>query len=300
MTDNIIEFIEFQLRRKRIHKIFRKSSGLNGNFENPVSYEEKIQFRKLYGNSETYASIADKWKVREFVKERAGDQYLIPLVCSTKKLQENMFNDFPNSFVVKANHGCKWNKIVKDKSQENILSIVNHFNSLLRLKYGDKFQEKHYDIIDPMIIVEELLSDDGHPPWDYNIFCYNNGENFDYAITIAPDDGESIAHFDRYWNVLPDTIDIDRFYKYISPKNFDDMIHISRELSRGFDFLRVDLYNINGKIYFGELTATPAAGYGRLMSPERHAMRSGMWHLDVDNRYLYRKPRKLYGFYYPS
>ena len=68
MTNNIIEFIEFQLRRKRIHKIFRKSSGLNGNFENPVSYEEKIQFRKLYGNSETYASIADKWKVREFVK----------------------------------------------------------------------------------------------------------------------------------------------------------------------------------------------------------------------------------------
>jgi len=300
MIHNIAQLIEFQLRRMRVYRTFKKKSGFCGDFENPKCYEEKIQFRKLYGNAQTYANIADKFKVRQFVKDRVGEQYLTKLYCSVKQLRKEMFDDFPDSFVVKANHGCKWNRFVKDKSNADVDELVKYFNSMTSVKYGNKFHEVHYNIIDPMITVEELLLDDDHSPWDYNIFSYNNGDEFNYAVTIVPDDGKSIAHFDQNWNVLPDTTDIERFEKYISPENFDDMIRVARELSRGFDFIRVDLYNVNGKIYFGELTATPAAGYGRPLSPERQAIRSDLWHLDVDNRHLYRKPRKLFGLYCPS
>jgi hypothetical protein len=98
--------IAFHLQKARIARMFKQHLGYAGNFENPKSYQEKIQYRKLYGNHAFYASVADKYRVRSYVAERVGDNYLVPLLGAYDRL-DAIFEKLPNEFVIKANHGCK-------------------------------------------------------------------------------------------------------------------------------------------------------------------------------------------------
>ncbi len=284
--------IEFQIRRLKIIRRFKKISGCNGNFETPVTYQEKIQFRKLYGNHQFYALIADKYRVRDYVKARVGEKYLIPLIGAYDKLTRKSFNPLPEQFIIKANHGCKWNRVVWDKKQANIDEIVKFFDKIMKRKFGYKCQEKHYDFIKPKLVIEELLLDHGELPWNYSLFCYNGRKGFDYAITLGSPDARISGHFDKHWNVWEGNISAEQIARYTKIKNYNEMVDVARALSAEFDFVRVDLYNFDGDIYFGELTATPAGGYGPPIKPFRQRMRTEMWELDPDNRLLYRKPKK--------
>lgn len=284
------EGIEFRNRRSKLKKKFKKTKGYDGNFENPENYEEKIQFRKLYGNHEFYAMAADKYKVRNYVADRIGEKYLIPLLGVYEKLTPEIFKDLPDRFILKANHGCKWNRIVHDKNQADLSEIITYFNGIMAQKFSRYWHEKHYDFIEPKIVIEELLSDQGDIPWDYNFFCYNGPKGFDLAISLASPDVSSVGHFDKHWNVWESNLSPEQTERYVNPQNFEEMVEMARALSADFDFVRVDLYNLSGKIYFGELTCTPAGGMGPRLSGFRNTMRSEMWHLDRNNPLLYRKP----------
>lgn len=287
----MLDGIEFRIRRAKLKKKFKKVRGYDGNFENPSYYEEKIQFRKLYGNHEFYALVADKYKVRQYVADRVGERYLIPLLGVYEKLTPEIFQDLPERFIIKANHGCKWNRIVFDKNQADLTELIDYFNGKMKQKFSSFTYEKHYEFIEPRIVIEALLLDRGEIPWDYNIFCYNGPKGFDCALSLASPDLSASGHFDKHWNVWESTLSQEQAERYVNPKNFSEMIEVARALSADFDFVRVDLYNIDGKIYFGELTCTPASGLGGKISEFRSKMRSEMWELDRNNTLLYRKPR---------
>lgn len=281
------KIIGFYYRKLRIviHYIFVEHK--IPNLKNPVSCSEKTQYRKLFGNHAFYALLADKYRVREFVAKRVGDKYLIPILGAFDHLSPEVFDDLPDNFIIKCNNGCKWNRIVRDKSVLDVNETVRYFNNQCRKKYSRYSGERHYDYIQPKIIIEELLDDHGEPPWDYNIFSYNSGKGFDFAITISSPDMRFYAHFDRNWNLWETNFTDELMKKYAKPKNFDEMINVARLLSEGMDFIRVDLYNIDGTIYFGEMTCTPASGLGPIKNKFRERMRNEMWELAVDDRKLY-------------
>ena len=287
--NQLSKFVGFQLRRRKIVKAYKRVMGCKPDLVNPDSYYEKIQYRKLFGNHEFYALLADKYKVREFVAKRAGEKYLIPLLGVYDRLSPEVLAELPAPFIIKCNHGCKWNRVVQDKKLLDVQETVRYFNKQCRQKYSRVSNERHYDFIEPKIVIEKLLDDHGEQPWDYGLFSYNGRNGFDFAITIASPDLSSMAHFDRHWNVWETNFTDEQMKKYAKPENFDEMVEVARLLSAGMDFVRVDLYNINGAVYFGEMTCTPRSGLWSIHNELRERMRSEMWELAADDRRLYQK-----------
>ncbi len=285
----LLKFVGLHLRKRKIAKMYKQSIGGKPNLINPLSNYDKIQYRKLYGNHAFYALLADKYKVREFVARRAGDKYLIPLLGVFDRLTPDALMALPAPFIIKCNHGCKWNRIVRDTRQLDVDETVRYFNEACRQKYSRASGERHYDFIEPKIIVEKLLDDNGEPPWDYAIWSYNGQNGFNYAISIGSPDLTFAAHFDRDWNVWESNFTNTQMKRYAQPKNYNEMIEVARLLSEGIDFVRVDLYNIDGIIYFGELTFTPQSGLGRIENKWREKMRSEMWEIALHDRRLYQK-----------
>jgi len=292
---NVEGRLAFWMRRRRVRRRFRRRFGRVGNFENPRTYEEKVNFRKLYGNHETYAQAADKVRVRDYVAERVGEHYLVPSLGVHDRLRPEVFDDLPHQFIIKASHGCRWNHIVYDKEKLDVAETIRYFDRRLADTFGARAGEFHYSLIEPKVLIEELLLHEGRIPCDYNLFCYHHDGHFDFAITIdLPAEG-SFAHFDKHWNLLEGELSAGEQKKLVDPENFDEMVSVARALSEGFDFIRVDLYNVQGRVYFGELTCTPSAGMSPVKHEVRAAMRTRMWKMDVDNPHLYRKPRAWCG-----
>lgn len=283
------KFVGFRLRKRKINKLYKQSIGGKPNLINPVSNYDKIQYRKLFGNHAFYALLADKYRVREFVARRAGEKYLIPLLGVFDRLTPDALMALPAPFIIKCNNGCDWNRIVKDKELLDIDETVKCFNKTCRRKYSRESGERHYDFIEPKIVVEKLLDDNGEPLWDYSVWSYNGRNGFDYTISIGSPDLSFRAHFDRDWNVLETNFSGEQMKKYANPENAGEMIEVARLLSEGIDFVRVDLYNINGTIYFGELTFTPHSGLGRIENKLREKMRDEMWEIALHDRRLYQK-----------
>lgn len=283
--------LAFAFRRWRLQRRFRRLNGYHGDFEDPKSYQEKMQFRKLYGAHQWYARVSDKVRVREYVAQVVGEKYLVPLLGVYDRLSPHVFESLPNEFIIKANHGSKWHKIVRDKRTLDVNSTVRYFNRLMKRTYGRKSGEFHYRLINPKILIEQLLLDEGQIPCDYVLFCYHGRNGFDYATTISLPKRVKSVHFDRDWNVWEGEFTDEEQKKLVNPPNFSEMVEVAKKLSEPFDFVRIDLYNVQGRIYFGEITCTPGAGLAPIENEFRAAKRREMWELDADNTQLYRRPK---------
>jgi hypothetical protein len=300
MLSQAYEWVITQVQRVRVHRQFRRHMGHDGNFENPRSHQEKVQFRKLYGNHRFYAFVADKYRVRQYVASRIGEKYLVPLLAVHDRLTPQSFESLPPRFIIKANHGCKWHQVVRDKSSLDIPATVRRFNKYVRARYGRDSGERHYGFIKPKIVIEELLEGNtGGCPWDYSFFCYNGSSGFDYSYAIVAPDGRGAA-FTREGELLVSKIPPEQLAPHLNPGNFDEMVRVARALSADFDFVRVDLYSVGAKIYFGELTCTPHQGYGIIAEPRRQKMRDEMWELDAYNPRLYNAPAAYKRGMYPN
>ena len=291
MLGSLREKVIFLAQKRKIKRMFRKSLGYDGDFENPKTYQEKVQFRKLYGNHHFYAMVADKYRVRDYVTEKAGAQYLIPLLGAYDRLNASVFESLPKAFIIKANHGCKWNRVVNDKDAMDVRQLIRYFNKQRTKRWGKVAGERHYDFIKPKIVIEQLLqSAQGGLPWDYSFFCYNGPRGFECNFAICSPQGKAAA-FDMNWTLMQSNIPEEELAPHVRPTNFDEMVAVARRLSADFDFVRVDLYNIEGKIYFGEITCTPHQGFGIIKDEKRQKMRSEMWQLDAMNPLLYHAPK---------
>lgn len=244
-----------------IEKKFRKNLGYEIDFsKDPVTFNQKIQFRKLYDNNPLYAICADKYRVREYVKEKIGEEYLIPLHLVTDKLTMEQWEELPNSFVAKANHNSGPVQIVKDKSKVDAKKIIKELNNQLKIDYGVLSMEKYYSDIPRKIIVEKYLKNDIE---DYKFNCFNNGTKI--ILERVTKASELSNMYDPIlWDKLDFTTgNVIDTNKYEKPQNFDKMLEIAKCISVEFDYIRVDLYNIDGAIYVGELTFCESSGFGK-------------------------------------
>lgn len=240
------------------------------NLKDPQSLNEKIQWLKAFYREPMLAIGADKYAVRDHMIEKGLKQYLIPLYGVYDSVDEIDLNKLPDQFVLKINNTCGKNLFVKDKNRLNFTEEKLKINHWLKDKYWLKSGEMQYRAIKPKIIIEKYLVDKRYyAPLDYKFYCFNGEVKF---LRIG-DNNESMKDnkfifVDLNWNKLPYLKKEFQLEEglYLKPKNFDDMLKIAKTLSADFPLVRVDMYNIEGKIYLGELTLTPSSGYDKFFN----------------------------------
>ncbi len=249
-----IQYVKYQYKYITHHKL---------NLENPIRYTEKLQHLRIYEypNNAKVIQCASRVGVREYLKELGLEQYLIPCLGIYDKFEDIDFNLLPNEFVMKCSHACAFNAIIKDKSQINLKDLRKKFNKWLKTNYGKKTLEMHYAKIKPQIIIEQYIGGMDLPT-EYKIHVFNGVARSLYVVTGR---GKDIRYNNYYIDWTP--FDGSQFngwkktdYELKKPENFQEMVELAEKLAKPFPFVRVDLYNINGKIYFGEMTFTPAKG----------------------------------------
>lgn len=250
--------------RTRIVRQFKDGHGYAPNLVQPKTWSEKIQCRKLYDRDPFYTRCADKYKMRQVVDEAAGNQYLVPLLGVHEDARKIDFGRLPDRFVIKANHGSGWNLIIPRKADCDERAIVTRCNNWLAKNYYLNQREWQYKNIPPLLLVEELLADDGGAiPADFKIHCFDRGRG---EVVIGVDKDRFAEHtrdhYNERWNRLDLTFKFPQSEAGVSrPVVLEEMLSLARRLAEPFAYVRVDLYVVRGRIYVGELTLTPEAGY---------------------------------------
>lgn len=225
------------------------------NLKKPLTYNEKLQWLKINDIHDEYTSLVDKYEVKKYIKRLIGDEYIIPTLGVWDKFEDIDFNKLPDQFVLKTTHDSGGIIVCKDKSKLDLDYARNKINRSLRHNYYLEHREYPYKNVKPRIIAEQYMVDEsGTELKDYKFFCFNGNVKFLFVATDRPYDTR-FDFFDTSFKHLPFKQGHPWATKKISrPTRFEEMLDIATTLSKGFPHVRVDLYNINGKIYFGELT----------------------------------------------
>lgn len=257
-----------------LRKWYFNQTGCRLDLENPQTYNEKIQWFKLYGITPQIIKLVDKITVRDYVAECIGEEYLIPILGVWKYPEEIDFSALPERFVIKANHGSGYNYIVRNKAQVDKKDIIRHANKWLLEDYSFTFGfELQYHNIPRRVLAEQYLENDDDDLYDYKFWCFNGRVEYIQFLSQRKT-GLKMDFFDRYWNLQPFTYDHPNSEKKIcKPDNLDKMIEKAELLAAGFPHVRVDFYRMNnGRIYFGELTFTSYSGVCHWDPPETDMM----------------------------
>lgn len=239
------------------------------NFKNPKTITEKIQWINLNNKLIKYAYLADKYEVREYVKNKVGEKYLIDLIGCYENSNEINLENMPQKFAIKCTHGCGTNIIVDNKNNIDINEIRNKLNNWMKIDYSVVAKEIHYKYIKPRIICERYIGDNKTDLKDYKFFCFNGKVEFIQVISER-NNGKMLQNFyDSEWNELDISFGELNGYKNIDkPTKLSEMVEVAEKLSNEFQFVRVDLYYVDEKILFGELTFTPRGGILNLKPQE--------------------------------
>lgn len=230
------------------------------NLKNPQTFSEKIQWIKIYGDLGKYSKYADKYEVRKYVTETVGKKYLIPLIGVWEKVEEIDFNKLPNKFIIQTTHGKDYNFICKDKTLLDKEKVKKMLKKWVKQNYYQTAREVQYKHIKPKIICLKYLEDESGNLNDYKFFC-NKGEPQIIEVITGNVEEHTLDLLDLNWGKLPIFLAYPNSKRNPKkPKNLQKMINLSKKLSKSFPFVRVDLYSVNNRIYFGELTFTPGSG----------------------------------------
>jgi hypothetical protein len=236
------------------------------NLDKPTEFMEKIQWLKFNYYTEKFGYLVDKYEVREFVEKTIGAQYLNEFITVYNSVDEINLDTLPNQFALKGTHGSGYNIIVEDKSKLNWNKAKKELTKYLKEDYSKINGEAIYRAIQPRILAEEYLcQSDGNYIVDYKFFCFHGVAKYVWVKTFS--DGKyRNCYYDLKWNKIQNDLNKSSYLdvEMAKPDNFDEMIEISNKLSKDFIFVRVDLYSIKSKIYFGELTFFPWGGKQRL------------------------------------
>lgn len=242
----------------RMHKRFGSHSYIM-NLKNPKTFNEKINWLNIYERPNHGKVIADKLKVRNYVTEKIGDEYLIPILKVFDSTEIIDFGLLPDMFVLKPNHGSGWVILCDDKNQLDRRSTLNKLKKWCDLDFYYLSGEWQYKGIERKIICEKLI-EEIRGIVDYKFFCFNGMPMF-----IQVDLDRHTQHVRSFYDLNWDKMQISLMYPSTDkildkPKSLERMIEIAKTLSRDFIFCRVDLYEVNEKIYFGEITLHPGGG----------------------------------------
>ena len=235
------------------------------NLNNPITYNEKLQWLKLFYHNPEYTNLVDKHTVKEFVAKKIGEKYIIPTIEVYNTPEEIDFEKLPNQFVLKCNHDSGSIVICKDKNtfdEKRALEILRKGMKRNGYWYG---REWPYKNVKPVIIAEEYIEDsETHDLKDFKFFCFDGHVDNVMMVVDRYSEHPKFYHFDRRWRIchynrlgrtLPDDFTLPK------PNNIEQMFEIAEILSKGFPEVRIDLYDVNGHIYFGEYTFFNESGF---------------------------------------
>lgn len=233
--------------------------------KHPKTFNEKLQWLKLYDRKPAYTVMVDKYEAKQYVAEQIGDEYIIPVVGGPwESVEEIDFNKLPSNFVLKCTHDSGGLVVCKNKNMLDVEAVKTVLNHSMNNDYYLHGREWPYKNVPRKIFAEKYMEDQNGQMIDYKFYCFNGKPAFLYVskgmenhrtaqVSFVTLDWK-MADFGRSdyapLDVLPP-----------KPRKFDEMIDIAKKLSKSIPFLRVDLYEIDGKIYFGELTFSPCGGF---------------------------------------
>lgn len=244
-------------------KFFLKASfwivmGRRLDLNNPKSFSEKLQWLKLYRRRPEYTKMVDKIEAKKYVASIIGNEYIIPTLKMYDSINQVNFDELPKQFVIKCTHDSGSVIVCKDKDKLDKKKALEKLNKGLKQNFYYQTREYPYRSVKPRLIAEQYMEDEsGYELKDYKIFCFNGQPKMSFVASDRQKEGED-TKFDFYdleWNHIPVTNGHPCSEHGIAkPQNYDKMLELASKLSQGIPHVRVDFYNINGKIYFGELT----------------------------------------------
>ncbi|HPJ20950.1 MAG TPA: ATP-grasp fold amidoligase family protein [Clostridia bacterium] len=243
--------------------------GKKPDFSNPITYNEKLQWLKLYDRKPIYTELTDKILVRNHIREMFGEEYLFPLYGIYDNYDDIDFENLPNKFVLKPNHTSGDIYMCEDKSKIDRRKLKKMTEKWLKSDYYMVHREWQYKDIERKLMIEEYMQDEEHGhPRNYKFFCFH-GKPYMFLISTGYGPTRTNDHFDMDFNMLP-IYGYKRYDKeFVKPANFDKLVEMVQEISKLFIQVRVDTYIIGGRIYFGELTLYHYSGLER-WSPESY------------------------------
>lgn len=265
---NDIEFLE---------KKFEYKTGYKLNIGNPKTFNEKLQWLKVYNHKSEYTQLVDKYLVKQFVEERIGGKYIIPTLGVWRTFDEIDFSELPEQFVLKCTHDSGSIVIVDDVNRFDKKEAEKRLTEALKINYFWMGREWPYKNVERRIIAEKYIAE-AREMIDYKFLCFNGKVRSIFTCSDRfSGDGLKVTFFDKEWKRLP----FERHYpaskrKIVKPAHFHLMIELAEKLSAGIPFVRIDLYDIEEKIYFGEMTFFPGGGMEEF-SPEKWDRTMGDW-----------------------
>jgi len=272
--------LNFLPDRPYMKLMYRMTFGKRLNLKNPKSFNEKLQWLMLYNRKPHYSAMVDKYAVKELVAKEIGEEYIIPTLGVWDSFDEINFDELPNRFVLKCTHDSGGLVICRDKSTLDVSAARVKLSHFLKRNFYRVHREWPYKNVKHRIIAEEYMEDASSPDLqDYKFYCFGGEPKFLYVSHGLSDHATAHINFVSLgWEKMPfrrtDFAEFDELPP--KPKNFDLMIEFCKKLSAGIPFLRVDFYDINEKLYFGELTFYPGAGLTPL-KPEEWEATLGEW-----------------------
>ena len=262
-----------------LKEMYRINMGRELNLDNPSTYTEKLQWLKLYDHCPEYTRMVDKYAVKEYVAEKIGSDHIIPLLGVWTRVEDIDFDSLPQRFVLKTTHDSGGIVICKDKEQLDISGARRKLRYFLKRKYYDHNREWPYKHVPHRIIAEAYMEDSRQGELrDYKFFTFGGVPKVLYVAQGRGLGGETVADFfDMEFNHLPFTIDHEMApFLPEKPVNFELMKEFAAKLSAGTPQLRVDFYEVNGQVYFGEMTFFHCSGM-EAFHPEEWDRKFGEW-----------------------
>ena len=267
-----IEYYKHHNPQKFANYLYKNDFGYDIDFKHPRDLNEKIQYLQFFTDTTRWSLLADKYRVREYVKECGCEEILVPLIGKYSSFDDIDFDTLPPRFVIKTNKGSGDVVLVKDKHNLDIDFIREKISNMLNYPFGLQSAEPHYLRIPPCIIVEKFLGDGEVEIVDYKVWCFHGKP---YCILTCSNRSYSAGTldlncFDLDWNRRDEWIS-SSYRNYVTvpkPHNLNLLLKYASILSKGFPQVRVDFYDIKGRLYFGEMTFTSACGRMKYFTKE--------------------------------
>ena len=243
--------------KKYLQKLYKAAFGKELDWDNPQTFNEKLQWLKLYDRKPIYTTMVDKYEVKKYVAEKIGEEYIISTLGVWDNFDDIDFDKLPDQFVLKCTHDSGGLVICKDKRKLDIATAKKKMEKALRTSFYSEFREWPYKDVKPRIIAEQYMADESGGLIDYKFFCFDGVPRIMFIATDRenPNEETKFDFFDMDFNHL----DIRNGHPNAKlpprkPKRFELMKQLASKLSNGIPHVRVDMYEVNGKVYFGELT----------------------------------------------
>lgn len=271
--------IPFRLDEKRIITISDKkflkyrglNMGMNLNIDNPKTFNEKLQWLKLHDRNPLYMTLVDKYEVKKYISDKLGDKYIIPTIGIYNYFDEIDINKLPQKFVIKCTHDSASVMVCKDKKNFDFSKCRKKIELALKKNYYYAGREWPYKKVKPRILIEKYMEDKTfHELRDYKFFVFNGKVEY-FKVDFDRFTKHGANYYDRnkkFVNIGEVVCPPNPNKKIILPKTIDKMMKLAEELAQDIPFIRIDFYDVNGQIYFGEMTFYPASGYGKFIDSE--------------------------------